>query len=595
MLAELVKQGKLPPVDQRLPIEPLVVTPVEQVGIYGGVWREAHVGINDRWQNSYFLFERIARFSPDFTKILPNVAKSWAFTPDGKSITINLRKGMNWSDGSPFTTADVMFWWEDVVLNDELTPTKPVRMKIGGELAKVEKVDDYAFKISFKQAYGAFEEFLPSQIMWVPATYSKQFHTKYADKAKLDAAMKEEGVDKWTALWAAKRMDLNNPGVPEIFAWVCKNKLDQPVQIYERNPYYWKVDTAGNQLPYLDRKERTLVPDAQAILLKALAGDIDYQDRNVAGVANRPVIMENRQKGDYRVLATLSPGTYWGTVFFNFTHKDPVLKELFNKVEFRQAFSLAVNRQEVNELIDKGTGTPGQLTCKPNSPWWKQEFVDAYAKYDPAAANKLLDALGLTKKDAEGYRLRSDGKRLSLVYSVFTAGGDQIPLNRAELVKKYLKDVGVEIIVKSVDRALWVPHVHASEHDIADYAANLGFFGNPPIVRGEAFLNAEGNQHIATQWGLWNESGGKQGVEPPAEIKKLWELYEKTMAEVSGEKRIQYQTEAMALHAKNLWAIAWYAEPDLGRFVLVKNNFRNVPDKAFDVETYHTAQFFIKK
>lgn len=206
----------------------------------------------------------------------------------------------------------------------------------------------------------------------------------------------------------------------------------------------------------------------------------------------------------------------------------------------------------------------------------------------------MLDALGLDKKDAEGYRLRKDGKRLSIVDSVFTSGGQSVPMDRAELVKKHLKAVGIELIPKSVDRTLWVPLVHGLEHDVADYAANLGFFGNPPIIR-ETFMNMEGNQHMGTQWGLYAESGGTKGEEPPAEVKKLWELYDKTMADTSGAKRNEYQTQALDMWAQNIWAIAFTQEPALGRYCIVKNNFRGVPEKAYDVETLHTATMYFKK
>ncbi len=592
-LQEMVKAGKLPPLEERAPLEPLVVTPIEEIGVYGGTWRQLHMGMVDRWQNSYLMMERLAKYSPDFTQVVANTAKGWEFSKGGKVITIHLRKGMRWSDGEPFTVDDVLFWWEDVVLNDDLSPTKPANLKRGGELAQLEKVDDYTFRLTFKEPYGAFEDFMPKLMTYVPAHYLKQFHIKYAKKDELEKAMKEAGVEQWTDLYGTKTAFANNPGTPDIMAWIPQNAVDEPVQTWARNAYYWKVDTEGNQLPYINEVSRTLLPDAEAMLLKAIAGDADFQSRRISGLKNRPVIMENREKGGYRVIPTLSPGTNYCTIFFNYFHKDKVLADLFSKLDFRIAISQGIDREEINTLLYKGQATPGQASAAIGSPWYKEEFRTAYIEHDPDKSNELLDNLGLKERDSDGYRLRPDGKRLSLVNLVFTPWPTE-NVEVHELVKKHLKEVGIEWVVKPTDRALWVTQVHGLEHDVASYAANLGFFGNPPITR-ETFCINEGGQHWGTQWGLWYATDGKEGVEPPEDIKKLQSLYEQVLGETSAEKRIELQQEGLALHAKNIWMIGIVDEPALGRYVIVKNNFRNVPDKAFDVTTLHTAQFFFKK
>lgn len=592
MLTELVKAGKLPPVDERLPAEPLVVTPVEEIGTYGGTWRLLHMGAVDVMQLHYPLREFLAKSSPDFTEVVPNVAKAWEFTDNGKAITIYLRRGMKWSDGAPFTADDVMYWYQDVVLNDDLSPTKPANLKRSGELAVFKKLDDYAFKIIFADLYGAFEDFLPTMMPYQPGHYLKQFHAAYASQADLEAAMKKGGFDNWTALYGSKTALSNNPGTPDIWAWIVQNSIEDPVQTLERNPYYWKVDTAGNQLPYLDKVERTLLPDAEAILLKAIAGDTEYQDRRVSSLGNRPVVVQNAEKGGYRVIPTISPNTNYGTIYFNYAHKDEFLRELFNKLEFRIAFSVAINRDEINQLVYKGLATPSAATCAIGTPWYEERFRTAYIEYDPDKANKLLDDLGLTKRDAEGYRLRPDGKRLSLINLTFTPWPAE-NVEVQELVKGYLKDVGIEMIVKPTDRQLWVTQVQAGEHDLASYASNLGFAGNPPMVRTETFLVTY--HHWAPPWALWHQTNGAEGVEPPEEVKKLQSLYEQVLAETSAAKRIELQKQALALHAENIWQIGLHNEPDAGRFTIAKNNFRNVPEVAHDIMAYHTATFFIKK
>ncbi len=591
MLAEQVKAGKLPPVDERLPVDPLVVEPIEEIGTYGGVWRQLHRGANDWMQNSYFLRERVAKWSIDFTAILPNVCSSWQFSPDGKELTLNLRRGMKWSDGTPFSADAVTYWWNDIAMYKDISPNPPTRYRMGDKVAELTKIDDYTVKFSFPQPYGSFEEFLPSEEMYAPGHYLKQFHAKYTQTAALDAMVKAEGVNTWVDLHGNKNNLLNAPGRPTIHAWEPTNLQDQPLQVFVRNPYYWKVDTKGNQLPYLDGIERTLLPDAEAILLKALAGESEYIARNVATLANRAVVVENQQKGNYRVLPTLSPGTNWGTTFLNFWHKDPYLKELFNNVKFRIALSVAINREEMAALTEKGQVTPGQATVAIGTPWYEERFLKSYIEYDPAQANKLLDELGLDKRDAEGYRLRPDGTRLSLVESILGTTGNEI--QRGELRKGYYKDVGLEVVPKGMDTSLWVQHVHACDHDLAVYAANLGFWGNPPTVRTETFFVYQ--HYVSELWAIWYTSGGAQGEEPPAEIKKIQALFEQIKAESSADKRVELCKEALAMHAENIWMIGFAPESDLGRYVIVRNNFRNVPEFAFDVETLHTASFFIKK
>ncbi|MGQ9555613.1 MAG: ABC transporter substrate-binding protein [Anaerolineae bacterium] len=594
MLAEMVAAGTLPPVDERLPKEPLVVQPVAEVGQYGGEWKTVTTG--STYQEWYSLFEPMNTFTPDFTGLVANLAKSWEFSEEGKVVTIYLREGVKWSDGQPFTADDILYWWEDVVKNDELTPTKPSAFQRAGELATLEKVDDYTVKITFAAPNGMFEELLPNQWMYQPKHFMQQFHAKYAKKEDLDAIMQKEGFTAWTDLYGAKAAIFNNPGSPYLSAWVVQNTVDQPVHLFERNAYYWKVDPAGNQLPYLDGKKRTLVSDAEAALLKAIAGEVDFEWHSApGGLANRPVVVENQEKGDYHIVELVSPGTGYGTIFFNYHHKDPILKELFNNLNFRIALSIAINRAEINDLLYKGLATISQASAAVASPWYVEEYAKMYTEFDPDKANQMLDELGLTEKDSEGFRLRSDGKRLSLVNSAFTPWpADNVDIQ--ELVKGYWKEVGIEVVVKPMESKLWVPYVHGLSHDLASYAANLGFAGNPPVLR-ETFCTAEGNQHWAPQWGLWYQTGGKEGEEPPEDIKKLQSLYEVALGETSAEKRIEIQKEALALHAQNLWMIGIVAEPDAGRYGVCKNNFYNVPEEKYPTQppqVIPTAQFFLK-
>ncbi|NPV06981.1 MAG: ABC transporter substrate-binding protein [Anaerolineae bacterium] len=593
-LAALVAEGKLPPVDERLPKEPLVVEVVEEIGQYGGVWRQLHMGTTDLWQNYYKTAEFLGKFNPEGV-IVPNVAKGWEFSDDGKTITIYLREGMKWSDGAPFTTDDVMFWYEDIILNDELTPAKPSQLQRAGKLGVVEKVDDYTFTITWEEPYGAFYDHLSTFRMWQPAHYLKRFHAKYARKEELEAAMKEEGFDTWTDLFGAKTAFANNPGTPDFMPWNPTNYVDAPVQVWERNPYYYKVDPAGNQLPYINRLERTLLPDAEAILLKAIAGEADFESRRIENVQNYPVVKENEEKGGYRVILEDNAGSNIGTTFFNYAHQDEYLRELFLEKDFRVAMSHALDRQEIADIVHKGLTPPSQVSVAQSSIWWEEWYSTNYIEYDPDKTNELLDSLGLDQRDDEGYRLRPDGQRLMLINYIFDEARTSA-VEMAELSKDYWNAVGVNVVNNPLDRQLWEVQTAALEHDLSAYIANFGHKTQTPIQQLVMFCVSAGSTHWARAWALWYQSGGREGVEPPEKIKELQSIYEQCMAETSVERRNELIKQACANHAENLWMIGVVNESDYGRFMVVKNNLRNVPDHipGSNALAFNVSQMFFK-
>jgi peptide/nickel transport system substrate-binding protein len=158
MLAELVKTGKLPPVEQRVSKEPLVYKPVDGTGKYGGTWRMAFTGVGDAQNLERHMHDHLIYWDPQLQKVVPNIAKSWEVGDDGKSFTFHLREGMKWSDGEPFNADDILFWYEDLYLNDELNPSKAAFMSIGGKQGVVEKVNETAVRFKFEQPYYLFLE-----------------------------------------------------------------------------------------------------------------------------------------------------------------------------------------------------------------------------------------------------------------------------------------------------------------------------------------------------------------------------------------------------------------------------------------------------
>jgi len=597
-----VAAGELPPVEERLPEEPLVVKPVEEIGQYGGTWHNAFRKERDVWGfHHYVISEFLVRYSPDYTHIVGNLAKSWEISEDGKSITFHLRKGIKWSDGAPFTAEDFAFYWNDVILNDELMPVKPAVLKVGGKMGKFEKIDDYTFKLSFSEPYASlFLEQMASlwpplrDFTYLPKHYMKQFHPKYTPMEEIEKKVKEEGLDNWVTLFLKKgglKYRGTNIERPQLEAWI-------PVETsifmrkWERNPYYWKVDTEGNQLPYIDKIESVFVGTSEAVKMKAIAGEVDFC--RSSGLADYPMVMQNREKGDYRVILNRRLGTNLCTVFLNYSHKDPVLRKLFRDKRFRIALSLAIDREEIANLLFKGLVEPYQVVPPQDSPTYDKRLAKLYTDYNPEQANKLLDEIGLKWDKNHEYRLRPDGKRLRIINTVLSSWPKE-NVETQELIKGYWKKIGIEVIVKPVATDLWVQQVTSASHDVASYAIDAGSLGSSPIPT--QIFPVFQHYYTAPKWALWFLTNGKSGEEPSPEMKHLIEIYEKILVAPSAEKRNTLIKEAFKIFVENLFAIGIVNRPQQEKYDIAKNNFRNVP-KAPVSETlalYHPATWFIKK
>ena len=597
ILRTKVAAGELPPVEERLPEEPLVVKPLEEVGQYGGTLHRAWLGSADIPCYSLLLYDPLVRWDRKVKKIIPNVAKSWEFSEDGKTLTFYLRKGIKWSDGAPFTADDVLCWYE-IIKNDEITPVKPSWMMVGGELAKVEKVDDYTVKYSMAKPYafalmkfarGGWDGVWPAQC---PAHYLRNFLPPYTSVEKLNKLAKEKGFEAWHQMFTTQIMTLQNPELPVIKAWKVITEIGSPRLVAERNPYYWKVDPEGNQLPYIDRVVLEFVERREIITMKALAGELDMQGRHVSmGGANWPLFLENAEKGNYRFVKSWGiDGSAAFCCYCNQNCKDPVMGPLLRDVRFRIALSLAINRQEVNEIVYTGTAELRQATLNANSPYFKEEWAKAYANYDPEKANQILDEMGLTKKGE--WRVGPDGKPLTLVLEAFGTSGSRV--DAAELVAEHWKEIGIKVITKPEERSLWLNRMRAGEHQVSLYAITGGF---EPLLSPWWWIPL-GTNYWAPLCATWYNSGGKGGEKPWGDIAKLYPLYEEAIVTTDFEKRKELVQKIFDLHAKNIWiiGITQYAPG----YRLVKKNFRNVPELPVSndsggIGVANPEQFFFKK
>ncbi len=405
--------------EQRLPEKPLVVKPVEKVGKYGGDWRVGHIGANLSTSTATSPTRGWSAGAPAGRAIEPNLAERWTVNDAGTEFTFYLRKGVKWSDGVPWTADDIMFWYEGILLNKQLTPSIPTWLRQGNTPVKVEKIDDYTVKFTFPQPNGLFLFQLANVggtqtvgTYWAKHYYSK-FHPQYAGQEAVDKLAKEAGAATGSSSWAPRAARAATTGATArslcCTPWKLtlapgeKGATDQAIA--ERNPYYFKVDTAGNQLPYLDRCTIALVSDEQVLVLKILNGEIDMMDQFIATAANKPVFYDNQAKGGYHFFETTPTLTNTAFIQLNLNHSDPVKKKIFNNKDFRIGLSYAINRKEIIEQAVGGLGQPPRRAPRPDSPFCHERLAKQYTEYDVEKANEYLDKV-LPKKDAQGMRLR---------------------------------------------------------------------------------------------------------------------------------------------------------------------------------------------
>ncbi|MFF2094128.1 ABC transporter substrate-binding protein [Paenibacillus sp. NPDC058174] len=599
MLAELVKAGTLKPVEERMPVkEDIMIEPVfEEIGQYGGEWNFPWNGPDDKWGISMATEEAMFRFKEDGTSVEPNVAKGYDVNADATEYKIYLRQGMKWSDGVPFTADDVIFYWEHMLipetfgkaLYDCYYSVDPVT----GEKARAEivKVDDYTVKVTFKHPSVLFLERLAIDNKWffAPAHYYKTILPEFIGEEAALAKAKEYGFEdlKNFGIWTGYYYWLY-PQRPTLRAWVAKNDMNSDRFIMERNPYYFKTDSEGQQLPYMDRIVLTKMQDKSHKLLETMAGHVEVGSFDFTDYT---VLKENEAKGNYRVIPWSTPNWSSTGVQLNQTTEDPKLRALFQDIRFREALSLAADRKEISEIITNGLGEASQASIQKGLPNYQEGWSNQWTAYDTDRAAKLLDEIGLKWDAAKKYRTFADGSDLTLtIYREDPSDNEKF----IELIRKYYEGIGLKTDVKIVDQGTFFDLKYANKI--------------PVTVKTVSVLNVAFRPdelvplRVITPWfghyGLYTSSQGKEGVKPEGDVAKILEDWDKLKASKTKEEVQKYTDDIIKIHQKNQWVIG-YTAPTPG-LVVARNDVRNVPSLIASDETRyighaHPAQFFIKK
>ena len=613
-LADKVKSGALPALDQRLPVDALVVDSRDKVGTYGG---ELRMTMFDPvwWVSAYdIIVERMMVYSDkDGRTIVPNNFAGYEVTPDGKTYTIKLRKGMRWSDGEPLTTEDVRFWWEDHESYKDIKASPTWQFRFGGSNMVVKIIDDVTFSLTFAAPFGNFPAHLTrwsqNDAFLFPSHYLKKFHAKYTDQAKLEADAKAASLESWvqwynnhvqSGVWGGPEYTLDSP---RFMAWNVVANPAQGLYQWERNPYYWKVDIEGNQLPYIDTMRFDYTASTETTKLKLIQGEVDILGQHICTMADYPYYKENAAKGKYVVGDYISSMGDRVTLFPQHTlTDDPGLTEIVRDPRWVQALSMAVNREEMNQVLFYGTAKVGAMSPMPSSKYYKPEYGTAFAEFDTAKANALLDDMGL-KKGANGMRTRPDGS--ALTYQIENAGirvGPVVP-KFCEMIVSYWREVGIDASTKEIQESLYNERLQNGQIHVGVWHADRCT---------DMLLHIEPQWFIPTsngsqggpdaKWGQWYLAADKTVAgleEPPEDIKKLLSTFDEMTSVLDENERVKLGQTIFDYLAKNPLEIGSILECPAP--LCFNINLRNLPKAksyigwdSYGLSTYHPEAFYFE-
>jgi len=576
-LAEMAAAGELPAVEDRLPENPLVVLPVKSVGKYGGTWYRGWRGINDFHCYGRIVYETILRWPRDAKDpVQPGLAEAWEWSDDGTELTLHLRKGLKWSDGEPFTVDDIIFWWEDIENDPEITSSIHAEWIVNGEPMTLEKIDDTTIKLMFAGPNGlaetvglafhgnqwplGFERFG----FFAPRHYLEQYHPKYNS----DATYEEFEAMAWEY----------NTERPAMTPWrITEWEEGADHMLATRNPYYWKVDVEGNQLPYIDEVYFYLVQDNTAVGSLALAGELSMQHRGIS-LSDYPVYLENAEANDYHMLLWTVAQASFLSFFPNQSYPDPAYRELLQNFKFRQALSQAIDRDTINDIVLLGQGTPRTISVVDDSSLYQADIENIYGEYDVELAMSLLDEIGLPV-GSDGYRTFADGSPLQLVIETSYTSGTQ--LDGVELVAENWRAAGINTSVETMSRDVFWPRAGANEVMIAVWSTDRGLV---PMIDPIYQFPFDERSWMGPAFGIWYKSQGADGEEPNAELKELMDLYDQYRATVDPDEQLAIAKELVRKTTMGLNVIQT-AGMSPGP-VVVKNNFYNV-------QSEHTSDWLI--
>jgi peptide/nickel transport system substrate-binding protein len=577
----LVKDGKLPPMQERLPENPLQLNfekTNKTIGKYGGDLRLIMGKAKDLGQITVYTYARLVGYAEDFT-IQPDIAEAY-HVAEGRDFTFKLRQGHRWSDGHPVTSEDFRYFWEDMVKNEKLGKKGvPAQLLVDGEEPTFTVVDELTFRYTWEKPNPSFLPALaaPSPLyIYRPAHYMKQFHEKYADKDELSNKVANNDARDWGALHTRKQRQRRpeNPELPTLQAW--RNTTPPPSTrfIFERNPYFHRVDPEGRQLPYIDRLVMSVV-SKDVVAAKAGTGEADLQARYLQ-FSDVPYLKRGEKRNNFTTrLWSLGRGSQVA-LFPNLNANDEVWRTVLQDVRFRRALSLGINRKEINEVIYFGLAYPSANTVMPQSKLYKAEYSQMWAEYDRDKANALLDEIGLDKRDADGTRLLPDGRRAEI--TIETAGESSEETDVLELITDHYREIGLKIFIRSSQRDIFRRRAAAGETLISVFSG-LNNAVATETMNPEELAPTDEAQLQWPKWGQYASTNTKAGepIDLDGPMLQL-QLFNKWMLANTNEERMEIWHEMLSGYTNQVFSIG--TVNNSRQPVVVSNDLRNVPQEG---------------
>ena len=537
----------LPPLQSRLPPDPIVIEPYAETGRHGG---KAIITQGDSWQ--FFNWEPALTFAADMRTLLPNLARAWTVSADGKVTTIFLRKGIRWSDGEPLTSDDFVFSFDRIWMDPDMSPVTS-RLILGG---RIEKVDDMTFRYVFQEPNPLFVNFLAQRHDFVdPAHYFEQFHPRTADPVEVESRMQEMGFVTWMAMISALRGASIEESieVPTLRAFQLTSRTPTMLR-FERNPYYFKVDPRGQQLPYIDTIDAEAILDnAEVVTAKAATGQLDFAAYTLR-TQDIPLLKLGERTGLIDVHIWRRLHTSDVVIQFNFNVNDPQLRDLYGDLRFRKALSHAIDRKEMNDIIYFGRGTPSQITVHPSSRWYKAEWARTHMEYNPDRSRALLDDIGILDTTGDGLREYADGTPLIITMEFLdfeTPKGISM-----ELISNYWRAIGIDLRIKLVDRSLQSARAQAGQMQMSLWHGGRVTDILFPLTPDWWVPRTTG--WWASMWNDWArhyQTNGRIGEEPPPIIQDLQYWTDELRTSIDPARRLQAGHYLLRTGAENLWTI----------------------------------------
>jgi peptide/nickel transport system substrate-binding protein len=578
-LVERVASGELPPIAGRVPQEPLVVdlaATKRELGLPGGTLRMFVTRAKDIRYMAAYGYARLVGYDSRY-RLMPDLLRDATTSEDGRSVTLHLRRGHKWSDGQPFTTEDFRYWWEDVALNPELSPGgPPVEMLTGGTRPTVEVIDEVTIKYTWNVPNPLFLSALARArpvYIYTPAHYMKQFHVKYADPEELAVATAKDHALNWAQMHnhLDNLYNFDNPELPVLQPWFNTSEKNGQRFVLARNPFYHRIDANGRQLPYIDRVELEIAASG-LIPAKVAMGEATLQVRSL-GFSDAPVLKKGEAAGGYVVNLWRSGTASEVALYPNLTYGDPVWRALFREAKFRRALSLAISRKAINKVLYFGLATECAVGALAESPFYDAENAVAWAHFDLDEANRLLDGLGLGKRNSAGVRLLPDGRPMEII--IETAGERREEADTLELVAATWAQAGIRLLVRTLDRDILRNRAYSGQSMmVAWYGWNNGI----PTADAPPFELAPVDQANFSwpRWGQYHQTNGSAGeaVDVP-EAKRLLELYEQWTMTGSDERKAAIWREMLDIHADQIFVIGTVSRVPVP--VAAAAKLRNVP------------------